>query len=111
MSFAVGSIVTPSLASMAATHSAAQARSAAIVDARQGLERRNARAGREAAAEVMPVAAKGQRRRAHRSAEVESEDLALGVAPELQRHQRQQHRFAGAGRADDQGVADVADVQ
>ena len=35
----------------------------------------------------------------------------LGVAAELQRHQRQQHGLAGAGRADDERVADVADMQ
>jgi hypothetical protein len=33
------------------------------------------------------------------------------VAAELERHEREQHRLAGAGRADDEGVADVADMK
>ena len=111
-SFAVGSMVTPSLARIAATHSAAQARSALIVDARQRLQRhRMLGAGRQAAAEIVPVAAHGERRGADRAAEVEGEDLVVAVAAELHRHQRQQHRLAGAGRADDQRVADIADMQ
>ena len=36
---------------------------------------------------------------------------AHGVAPELQRHQRQEHALAGARRTHDQRVADVANVQ
>ena len=36
---------------------------------------------------------------------------AARIAPELQRHQGQQHALAGAGRADHQGVADVADMK
>ena len=55
---------------------------------------------RQRTAEIMPVALHGQRRCADRAAEIESEDLGAGIAPELQRHQRQQHRFSGAGRAD-----------
>ena len=65
----------------------------------------------ERAAEIMPVATHGNRRRADGAAEVEGEDLDHGVAAELQRHQRQQHRLAGTGRPDDQGVADVADME
>src|SRR3546814_9602188 len=60
----------------------------------------------EAAAEIVPIAAHGERGGADRSAKVEGEDLGLWIEPELQRHERQQHRFAGAGRYDDQRVAD-----
>src|SRR3546814_12706632 len=52
----------------------------------------------------------GERGCADRSAKVEGEDLGLWIAPELQRHERQQHRFAGAGRSDDQRVADIANM-
>src|SRR3546814_3170115 len=52
----------------------------------------------------------GERGGADRSAKVEGEDLGLWIAPELQRHERQQHRFAGAGRSDDQRVADIANM-
>ena len=65
----------------------------------------------ERAAEIVPVAAHRERRGADRAAEIEGEDLRAGVAAELQRHQRQQHALAGAGRADDQRVADIADME
>ena len=45
------------------------------------------------------------------SAPVEEDDLRADEAAELQGEQRQQHRLAGAGRADDQGMADIADMQ
>src|SRR3546814_2601559 len=48
----------------------------------------------EFAAEVVPIATHGERRRADRPAEVEGEDLGPLVAPELQGHQRKQHRLA-----------------
>ena len=61
---------------MLAIHSAAQARSAGIVDARQRLQGDGlARLVRERAAEIMPVAAHGERGRPDRPAEVEGEDL------------------------------------
>src|SRR3546814_18994497 len=43
--------------------------------------------------------------------EVEGEDLGPLVAPELQGHQRKQHRLAGTGRTNDQCVADIADME
>src|SRR3546814_6001763 len=46
-----------------------------------------------------------------RAAEIEGEHLAGLIAAELHGDQREQHRFAGAGRSDDQGMADVADMQ
>ncbi len=46
-----------------------------------------------------------------RAAEVEGEDPGAGIAPELQRHQRQKHTLAGTRRADHQGVADIADME
>ena len=49
--------------------------------------------------------------RARRAALVEQDDLGADEAAELQGEHRQQHRLAGAGRTDDQRVADVADVQ
>src|SRR6516162_7819527 len=59
----------------------------------------------------MPVATHRQRCGANRAAEVESKNLIARIAPELQRHQRQQDRLARAGRADDKGVADIADMK
>ena len=59
----------------------------------------------------MPVATHGQGGRADRAAEIEGENLCAVVAAELQGHQRQQHGFAGAGWADDERVADVADME
>ena len=65
----------------------------------------------ERAAEIVPVAAHCQRRRADAAAEIEREDLRALVAAELQGHQRQQHALAGTGRADHQGMADIADMK
>src|SRR5581483_11941969 len=52
-----------------------------------------------------------ERRGADRTAEIESENLRARVAPELQRHERQQYALAGSGRSDDQRVTDVADME
>ncbi len=83
-----------------------------FVDPRQGLQSHGLfRVFRERAAEIMPVAAHGERRRPDRAAEIEGENLRAGIAAKLQGHQSQQHAFAGAGRPDDQRVADVADMQ
>src|SRR3546814_17941952 len=59
-------------------------------------------------AEILPVAATGNRCRPNRAPKVEGEDLIVGIAAELHCHQRQQHRLAGAGRPDDQRMADLA---
>ena len=45
----------------------------------------------QAAAEVVPIASHGERGCADRAAKVEGEDLRAFVAPELQRHQREQY--------------------
>src|SRR5882672_10467320 len=83
-----------------------------IRDARQRLKRDGGRrAVGQVAAEIMPVAAHGEGCGADRAAEVESKNLIVRIAPELQRHQRQQYRLARAGWADDEGVADIADVK
>src|SRR5260221_916868 len=66
---------------------------------------------RKAATEIVPIAAHGERRGADRTAEVKGEDLTIPIAPELRRHQLEQNRLAGAGRADDERVADVANMQ
>jgi hypothetical protein len=85
---------------------------AGLVDSRQRLQGDGrARVVGQRAAEIVPVPAHGDRRRADRAAEIEGEDLGARVAPELQRHQREKHALARAGGADDQGVADVADVK
>ena len=63
------------------------------------------------APEIMPVAAHGEGGCADRPAKVEGEDLRIWIAPELQRHQRQQHALAGTGGAYDQRGTDVADMQ
>ena len=85
---------------------------ARVIDARQRLQGDgSARVIGQRAAEIVPVAAHGERRRADRSAEVKGEDLGARIAPELQGHQRQQHALAGASRSDDQGVAHVADME
>ena len=104
--------VTSSRASSAATHSAAQARSPASSIRASGCSATGSAASSdERAAEIVPVAAHGERRGADRAAEVEGEDLRAGIAAELQRHQRQQHALAGAGRADHQRMADIADME
>src|SRR3546814_20024654 len=63
------------------------------------------------AAEILPVAATGNRCRPNRAPKVEGEDLIVGIAAELHCHQPQQHRLAGAGRPDDQRMADIADMK
>src|SRR3546814_3458902 len=45
-----------------------------------------------------------------RKALVEDIDLGVRVVPELQDQQRQQHGFTGAGRPDDQHMADIANM-
>jgi hypothetical protein len=83
-----------------------------IVDRCQRLQRnRPSGITRQSAAKIVPVAAHRERRRPDRTAEVESEDPGIGVAPELQGHQRQQHALAGAGRTDHQRVPDIADME
>ena len=83
-----------------------------IIDSGQRLERDGlGRIVRQRAAEIMPVATHGERGRTDRAAEVEGEDLATGIAAELQRHQRQQHGLAGAGRTHHQRVADIAHMK
>ena len=85
---------------------------AGLVDPRQRLQGDGrARVVGQRAAEIVPVAAHGERGRADRAAEIEGEHLGAGVAAELQRHQREQHALARAGRADDQRVADIADMK
>src|SRR3546814_11007517 len=65
----------------------------------------------ETAAKILPVAAHRQRRHPDRAAEIEGEHLAGLIAAELNGDQPEQHRFTGAGRSDDQGMADVAAMQ
>ena len=85
---------------------------AGIVDPRQRLEGDGfGDVVGQRAAEVVPVAAHRQCGGADRAAEIEGEDLGAGIAAELERHQRQQHALAGAGRAHDQRMADIADMQ
>src|SRR3546814_16652881 len=60
---------------------------------------------------ILPVAAHAESGSADRSTKIEGEDLAAFVAPELQRHQRQQHGFASPCRADDEAVTDIADMK
>jgi hypothetical protein len=66
---------------------------------------------RQAAAEIVPVAAHRERRCSDRAAEIKREDLGVPIPAELKRHERQQHRLAGAGRTHNQGVADIADME
>ncbi len=81
-----------------------------IVQASERLERDQRVVG-QASAEVVPVAAHGQRRGADRSAEVEGEHLRAGKSVLLALMALQFRRYAGAGRPDDERVADVAHVQ
>ena len=85
---------------------------AGIIDPRKRLQGDRLReVVGEGAAEIVPIAAHGERGGPDAAAEVEGEDLRAGIAAELQRHQRQQHALAGAGRPDDQRVADIADME
>src|SRR3546814_14711251 len=59
----------------------------------------------------MVCATHRQHRGARRKSLVKYIDLRTIVASELKCEQREQHRFAGAGRSDDQHMADVADVR
>src|SRR3546814_17407942 len=63
------------------------------------------------ASKILPVAAHAESGSADRSTKIEGDDLAAFVAPELQRHQRQQHGFASPCRADDEAVTDIADLK
>ena len=83
-----------------------------IVNAGERLERDGRLiAVRQSAAQVMPIAAHGKRCGPDRAAEVERKDLSIGITAELQSHEGEQHGLARAGRADDEGVADIADVK
>ena len=83
-----------------------------IIECRERLQRDGReRVLRQRAAEVVPIPAHGERRGPDRPPEIEGEDLGLGIASKLQRHQRQQHAFASAGRSDHESVPDVADMQ
>ena len=66
---------------------------------------------RQHAADVMPIATHGNGGGTYGAAKIEREDLGLRIASELERHQRQQHRFAGAGRSGHQGMSDIADMK
>src|SRR2546421_9717942 len=66
---------------------------------------------REYATDVVPIATHRDGCGAYGAAEVECEDLRVRIASELERHQRQQHRFAGAGRSGHQGMSDIADMK
>ena len=65
----------------------------------------------ERASEVVPIPTHRERRGADGTAEVEGEYLRLVVAPELQRHEGQQHGLARARRADNERMADISDMQ
>ncbi len=60
--------------------------------------------------EYMMCPAHPEHRRASGIALVEQDDAGPRIAAELQGDQREQHRFAGPGRADHHHVADVADM-
>src|SRR3546814_2776634 len=85
----------------------------AAIDMAQRLERDSARLAIMVAtkAERMVCATHRQHRGARRKSLVKYIDLRTIVASELKCEQREQHRFAGAGRSDDQHMADVADVR
>ena len=57
------------------------------------------------------AAAAGVRHRPHAPALVEGVDRDAGIAQSLQRHDAEQGRLAGAGRAEHQRVTDVADME
>jgi hypothetical protein len=85
---------------------------AGVVDVRQRLKGDGLiHIVRQRPAQVVPIAAHRERRGADRAPEIEGENLRARVAPELQRHQRQQHALAGASRSDDQRVTDIADME
>src|SRR3546814_14002123 len=79
----------------------------------QRLERDSARLAIMVAtkAERMVCATHRQHRGARRKSLVKYIDLRTIVASELKCEQREQHRFAGAGRSDDQHMADVDAVR
>ena len=90
-----------------AIQSSAQAMSVSVSQDRQAGR---SRAGASSADVVVPAAA-GIDRGPHRAALVEGADRGPGIAQRLHGDRAEQRRFAGAGRAEDQRVADVADMQ
>src|SRR5262249_57217604 len=83
-----------------------------IVDCRERLQRNRFEGVLgERAAEVVPVATHGECGYPDRAAEIEGKDLRLRIASKLQRHERQQHALAGAGRSDHERVPAMADIQ
>src|SRR5262245_39300977 len=69
------------------------------------------RFAREHPADVMPIATHSDGGSAYRATKVECEDLRSGIAPELERDQRQQYGFAGACRSNHQSMSDVSNVK
>ena len=59
----------------------------------------------------MPITTHRDGRGPYRTSKIEREDLRFGIATELQGHQRQEHGFAGAGRANNERMPDIADVK
>ena len=85
---------------------------AGLVDVRQGLERnRFGDSLCERAAQIVPVPTHGEGGGTNGAAKIKDKDLGLLVAAKLQRHQRQEHALAGSGGPDDEGVADIADME
>ena len=79
----------------------------ALVDVGERLEG----AGRRFVARLVVGATDGQGGGARTAILVEDEDACFRVALPLQREQGEESALAGAGRADDEGVADVADEE
>src|SRR5215468_6704410 len=62
-------------------------------------------------ADIMPIATHSDGGGADRATKIECEDLRSGIAPELERDQRQQYGFAGARRSNHQSMSDVSNVK
>ena len=75
-----------------------------LVERGEGLESQGVGA---ASGQVVVLSARGRRQHPHRVAHVEYEHLRVRVAAELRGEEAQEHRFAGAGGAEDERVADV----
>src|SRR5689334_2009410 len=61
--------------------------------------------------QLVPGAAERKGCRTGRTALVEDDELGLLIATELKSQDRQKDGFTGAGRANDQAMTDVADMQ
>ena len=99
--------VKPVQLARASIHPTAQVEIGIVIDVAQRAKRQiGLRAGK-----VIELPAQRLRQHPDRVAAVESENLCARIAEPLRRDQSERRRFAGAGRPDDQRVAEIGNMQ